>query len=338
MIDIEPWVSLLSGSELEGNEFHPQDVQLTDYFPSTKSADEGESGEVVVEEDKDINFHEIKPSFPKDKTIVAIDSTGFQLGQIRDGLVVAVRASVIVKPRGLNQQQLELYGPYLSAVTNRTKDQVYTALYGKVFNKELESSAPNLTKMIDRIRTLLEKYIQMQVVANYSGAVVLLDGSLIARTIDSPLSYMEKLIGTAYGHGNNIVAISKSTTLTLRTSKRNILSLVEGLVGPVHTDNIRPMISQERDRYKGHIYVSRLTALGEPFRIDIPDDTPVPHSELLSFVSGLAGDYGYPEELKLAHSTCVLSSLEILELQAAAMALYGLEMQEDLRKKIFPFG
>jgi hypothetical protein len=50
----------------------------------------------------------------------------------------------------------------------------------------------------------------------------------------------------------------------------------------------------------------------------------------------LAGDYGYPEELKLAHMTCVLSSIEIIELQSAAIMLHGLSMKEELRPKIFP--
>jgi hypothetical protein len=55
-------------------------------------------------------------------------------------------------------------------------------------------------------------------------------------------------------------------------------------------------------------------------------------------VAGLAGDYGYPEELKLAHSTCVHSSVEIMELQAVAIKDYNLQIKESLRSKLFPFG
>ena len=55
-------------------------------------------------------------------------------------------------------------------------------------------------------------------------------------------------------------------------------------------------------------------------------------------ISGIAGDFGYPEELKLAHSTCVLSSLEILECQAAAVAKHGMRIEPDMHHKLFvPF-
>jgi len=82
--------------------------------------------------------------------------------------------------------------------------------------------------------------------------------------------------------------------------------------------------------------VAKLTPLGEPFRIDIPPNAPNSHEYILNRVAGLAGDYGYPEELKLAHIRCVLSSIEFIELQAAAISLHGLSIKEELRCKIFP--
>ena len=337
MIELDSLVSLFSRPEIEEAAFQPEEVQLTDYFPSTKSPDLEES-EVLVEDEGEVKVNGIKPTFPGDRTVLAIDSTGFPLGYVKDGLVIAVRASVVVKPAGSMEHRLELYGPYMAAVTNTSKEAVYSALHAKVFGQKLGSSAPALPKMLDRVRNLVEKYIQLQVATAYDNAILLLDGSLITRTVSSPTAYVERLLEAAYTRGNNIAAISKSTTLTLRSSRRSILSLVEGVVGPTWTEDIRLLISQEKERYKGRIYVTRLTPLGEPFRIDIPDDSPAPHPELMGMVSGLSGDYGYPEELKLAHSTCVLSSLEIMELQAAATAIYGLEMKEDLRKKIFPFG
>jgi hypothetical protein len=103
--------------------------------------------------------------------------------------------------------------------------------------------------------------------------------------------------------------------------------------------DIRNHIRQQRERYLGDIYVAKFTQIGEPFRIDLPENTPTSHPDLLNTVAGLAGDYGYPEELKLAHMTCVFSAIEILELQAAAVAFHNLVMEEevDVRQKIFPF-
>jgi hypothetical protein len=53
-------------------------------------------------------------------------------------------------------------------------------------------------------------------------------------------------------------------------------------------------------------------------------------------VSGLSGEHGYPEALKLAHMTSVFSSIEVIELQAAAINLYGLQLRENMRRKLFP--
>ena len=114
------------------------------------------------------------------------------------------------------------------------------------------------------------------------------------------------------------------------------MSLLDSHVGACHISGIKDRISQDPQRYLGDIYVTKLTPIGEPFRVDIAHNTPVSHTEVLSAVAGLAGDYGYPEELKLAHTTCVFSSIELLELQASASHLYGLTMRDELRNKIFP--
>ena len=85
----------------------------------------------------------------------------------------------------------------------------------------------------------------------------------------------------------------------LQRSRRSILSLLEGAPGPCYVGGVRNHIEQQPERYLGEIYVARLTPCGEPFRVDLPDDAPKSHEDILSELSGLAGDYGYPEELKL---------------------------------------
>jgi hypothetical protein len=52
-------------------------------------------------------------------------------------------------------------------------------------------------------------------------------------------------------------------------------------------------------------------------------------------VSGLSGEHGYPEALKLAHMTSVFSSIEVIELQAAAINLYGLQLRERCEGSCF---
>jgi hypothetical protein len=86
----------------------------------------------------------------------------------------------------------------------------------------------------------------------------------------------------------------------------------------------------------GCVYVARLSPLGEAFRFDIPEKTALQHPSVFPLLSGLSGEHGYPEELKLAHMTSVFSSIEIIELQAAAINLHGLVMKENVRRKLFP--
>ena len=96
------------------------------------------------------------------------------------------------------------------------------------------------------------------------------------------------------------------------------------------------VIVQNPDRYLGEIYVARLSHLCEAFRIDLPRNAPVTHDAILAHLSGLSGQDGYPDLLRLAHMSCVMSAIEVLELQAAAMAMYGLTMREEPRKILFP--
>lgn len=337
MLEVDKVVSTICGKIPDGLTFEPSDINLTDYFVSTTK---GESEEVAfvseAQQEEWIKTCSISPKYPIESQVLAIDSTSFTLGQLPDGLVGAVRASIIIKPAGKTGHSLERYGPYLVPITNQNKDLLYRAMYKAVYGKETQIHAPDCYKTLDRVRNLLERHIQLEAVKHYRNSLILIDGSLIGGTVADPRFTMRKIIEDSAANGNSIVAVSKFTGLTLEQTKRNILSLLDDVHGPCYIGGIKDHISQKKERYFGHVYVARLTPLGEPFRVDIPENTSIPHSEIFTKVAGLAGDYGYPEELRLAHMTCVLSSIEIVELQSAAIVLHGLTMKEDLRPKIFP--
>ncbi|MGZ7129284.1 MAG: hypothetical protein ACXVIS_09670, partial [Halobacteriota archaeon] len=109
-----------------------------------------------------------------------------------------------------------------------------------------------------------------------------------------------------------------------------------GVASACYVGDLREHITQQKDRYVGCVYVGRLAPQGEAFRFDIPEDTVLPHDTIFSMMSGLSGEHGYPEALKLAHMTSVFSSIEVLELQAAAIKLHGLELKDNVRRKLFP--
>jgi hypothetical protein len=338
MIDTDPLVSALQGRINKGSSFRPSEVDLSTPFVQAEKEEGEDQGESWVNEEWQKKTEYLTPKFPTGQNVIAIDATGLVLGYIPDGFVAAIRASLISKKPNENTHHLERHGPFLVAVTSENKDALYQALYRAVYGVSTTSQSPSLEHILDRIRNVFERFLQLEVAKRSKESLLLLDGSLIGGTVANPSFFVRKIIDTAAENRSSIAAMSKTTQLALEQSRRNILSLLEGVPGPCYVGDIRNHISQGTDRYLGDIYVTRLTTTGEPFRIDLPGNAPEPHGELLNAVAGLAGDYGYPEELKLAHMTCVFSAIEILELQAAAIALHGLVMKEeaDIRPKIFP--
>jgi hypothetical protein len=339
MINTDPVVTALRGETLKSERFRPSQVDLSQPFVESEKSIADDRDETTVHDEGRMETARLTPKFPAESNVTAIDATGLVLGVIPDGFVAALRASIITKTPE-NKHMLEHYGPYLVAVTTTNIDVIYQTLCRAVYGDTPPSSqSPKLENILDTVRNLLERYLQMQVATRSNRTIILLDGSLIGIIVANPSSYVRRIIDKSAENQNSLVAISKTTGLILERSHRSILSLLEGVLGPCYVGDIRSHIQQQRERYLGDIYVAKFTPLGEPFRIDIPENTPTSHADLLNAVAGLAGDYGYPEELRLAHMTCVFSAIEILELQAAAVAFHNLVMEEevDVRQKIFPF-
>jgi hypothetical protein len=335
MIDIEAFLNSISNKIPTGFSFQPSDTDLGNSFQK-KINNKIEDFQVEFELKEKLKSIPIYPKYPLKSQVLAIDTTNFTLGQITDGLVGALRGSIIKKSPKKTTHSLQRYGPYLVPITNQNKVEVYKNTFLKLFGRENTSFPPDNYKTLDRLRNWFERYLQREIVRNYKDSLILFDGSLIGGFVGDPTFILRGIIEDASKNNNTIVALSKSTGLTLKGSKRNILSLLEGIQGPCFIGGIKKNIIQNPERYLGEVYVAKLTPLGESFRIDIPEDTPLSHGEVISQIAGLAGDYGYPEELKLAHMTCILGSIEIIELQAAAMDLLDLNLKEELRPKIFP--
>jgi len=322
----------------DARNFQPTEVDLQSAFLSeSKESDEIPAYLDISKKSPNVNL--INPVFPSDKTIIAMDSTSFRLGVTEDGVVGSVRLSVIYRKPNSDENYLDRYGPYIFMVDNKNKEEIYQDLFEKVYGqKPTADSSPESFKMLDRIRNLFERHIQMEIIKSNKNSLILLDGSLIGDTIANPGFFISKMIEEAYKNQNGLIAISKFTNLTLRNNGRTILSLCENDIKATYRGPLNGMIEGEKSRYLGDIYVAKLSASGEPFRVDIPQMSYIPIEELFQNLSGVVGYYGYPEELKLAHSTGVYSSIEILELQAAAINQFNMKIEENLRKKLFaPF-
>jgi hypothetical protein len=336
MFDVNNIVATICRQIPNNLTFEPTDVQLSDIIVATTKADEEASRIVSLDEITQPPISSFHSQYPLKNNVVAIDSTSVVLGYVPEGLVGAIRASVILKPEGKTHHQMQRYGPYLVVVTNYNKDDLYGSMCELVYGEATPARAPDCRKTLDRIRNLLERYLQFQVVNAYVDTLVLVDGSLMAGAVADPMFVIKKLVQDAHRNRNTLVALSKSTTLTLKESHLSIFSLVDGVPGVCYVGDLRKHLSQRQDRYMGCVYVARLSPLGEAFRFDIPEKTALQHPSVFPLLSGLSGEHGYPEELKLAHMTSVFSSIEVIELQAAAINLHGLVMKENVRRKLFP--
>lgn len=337
MIETGPIESVFKRSASEGAAFKPSDIDLTERFALTLKTSEDEEENTVNEQDRgQMKVIPLTPRYPKEIEVIAIDSTSFTLGHIEDGIVGAIRASVVVKPVDQSRCKLEKYGPHVLQITEQGKDSIYQQLYKAVYGIEASPRAPDPMKTLDHARALFERYIQREVAKECKGSLILLDGSLIEAAVGKPSFFLGRILDEAAKSSNAIAAVSKTTRLILERSRRNILSLLEGIRGPCYIGGVRDQIVQNQDRYLGDIFVARFAPLGEAFRTDLPRNAPRTHDEILSYVSGLAADDGYPEPLRLAHMTCIMSAIEILELQAAAITMYGMIMKEEPRTRLFP--
>lgn len=267
--------------------------------------------------------------------VIALDSTAFCLGEIPEGVVGAVRCS-LVSSNPSQESALESYGPYVFALTNQNRQFIYSDLYRTVFDVEPGGHAPTPYFLLHRIRHLFERKLQQVVAAGAKDTLVLLDGSLIGGTIANPKESVQTMLKNARENGSILVAVSKATVLTLRDSERSIVSLLDGTMGRCFVTGLRKRISQSQEKYVGEISVARLAASGQAFRIDTDPDDPLPVKEILALVSARAAEDGYLEDLRLAHMTCVFSAIELLELQAAAMISYNMRIREDPHSTLFP--
>ena len=276
---------------------------------------------------------------PTQRRVVALDATSMTLGRGENAIVGAVRGSIVEKSPEEAGFKIQNYGPYLVCYSNQNREDAYNRLRAEIFHLRNRSKAPGLGKMIDRTRNFLEKHLQYEVAENYQDSLLLFDGSLTVGPIDSPKRHFDRVTRVAANNNNDIVSVSKHTTLTLKGTEESILSPLAGIPGPCYCD-VKPHLSSRSTRYGPiRLFTAKLTRNGEPFRVDIPLNSPREPVELLSETAGLAGTFGYPEELRVAHIACILSSLEVLELQAAAVKKYNLELKEEVRKKIFgPWG
>jgi len=272
-----------------------------------------------------------------DTPVFGIDTSSIDLGETKDGSLCAVRGSIVWRyKRGY---QYTRYGPFIFHITENNKHVLYNKLRQTYFASRDEVSAPSLWLMPDRIRNVLERWLQKLVCQSCQDSLLLWDGSLTAWTFDSPVSVLSEMLHTARNRGNIILAFSKKTKLYV--ADRRIADLIDNRESPclLKIDEAIRLQYGSSLCFFGRVYAAKLAPGCFTFRLDV--DREVPEEEGIRAVERLIGSdlviESYPETLRLAHITTRFSASEVIGMQRYIAENYGMRIvgRPDVRQVLF---
>lgn len=323
-----------------------------------------------VDVDDDMDGVETSESFnpiTTDRPYTAIDAGVVSLGWLPDGQVCALRAAAITHyPDG--RISLDTYRPDIVVLnqTNRLRvlhemgralgvEDFYVKVErGKPVEEKIELG-PHDHRLRDRFRNFLERLVQRDVCDRVSDGLILIDGSLTLRTYDTPGKFLQSLHATAQERDLSLVGISKHTTLTLRgIDIRLLLESDGGLPARRRLTRALKLEAASRKQKKnprgaatvdkrllGDVYVARFAPAGDVYRVDVAPEPGFTSARVLDeLAASCRFRNGYPEALVEAHLFSYLPPPLVAQLQAHAVAAYGLiPVPEPRLAPVFaPFG
>jgi hypothetical protein len=279
----------------------------------------------------------------RDETpIIAVDVSSMKIGETDIGILCAIRAVIVWKQRQYRYLRL---GPFPFHITEENKNEVYHLFRQYPFLGQSipeHASTLNLLHAPTRLGALLERWLQMSIIAQTTNSLILWDGSLTAGTQDSPIAVMSQLLETARNRSNTILAFTKITRLRLLGYRLTdhihkwappCLLKIEGY----------PMALSNSIRLLGNIYVAKLSRGNCAFRLDI--DRRLPQERTVEAAQRLIGNdvllQSYPETLRLAHIYSTFTANEVIGLQRFLAQTHQLKIvtRPNVRRLLFgPFG
>ena len=323
--------------KLRGFSFNPRSVSLVDL-----GVEDGDSEERLdlasAQGTRGMKRSMIQPV--RDPVqIAACDASSVKIGETEAGMIFAIRAVAVWRNPG--RTVFTRWGPLLFHIANSDEqpDRIPdddSKIFGGLSVKTL--------RVLTRLRNHVERWAQEVLSNTVQNGVVLFDGSLTAGTPDNPASRVNKILSTTRAHNSIVLALSKSTQLTV--GGRNILSLFDAEKTP-HLIDITPIVESEYPaypvRFLGRVCVVKFAPDGFLFRLDI--DREAAEESALTALGQVAGSdiifHGYPETLRLAHIYSTFTANEILAIQRFVASTHRVTLQSrpSLRRSLFgPFG
>src|SRR5260370_22457724 len=245
--------------------------------------------------------------------IAACDASSVKIGETETGMIFAIRAVAVW--RQPDRIAFTRWGPLLFHIPNSDgQAEKYRDDDSRAFGGLSLKPVCVLTKL----RNHGDRWVQEALALSVKGGVVLFDGSLTAGTPDNPSSRVQRILSTARNNNSIVVALSKSTQLTV--GGKNILGFFDAKKIP-HIIDITSVVENEYPahpiRFLGRVCVSKLSPDGFLFRTDIDRDAD--EQESLVALGRIAGTdvifHGYPKTLRLSHIFSTFSAHQILPLQ-----------------------
>jgi len=269
------------------------------------------------------------------KMVYAVDTSSIVLGECGRGVVFAVRG-VIVKYDPWSQRSLivkSIESPCY--VSKDNSKQLYNVLRRRLLGLGEVKIAPDLMKMVDRVRNIYERYLQREVAKKYQDSILLFDGSLTGGTIDTPASLLRNILRAASSRNSDVIAFSKRTRLVTKWGERIIDLLADQSDFPVII-SLKDMIqANNKRRFFGDVYVAKLSRMPISFRIDIYSKRS--HSQVLAdLLHSIYLESGYPKPLIEAHVYSYFNAFDCLAYQTL-LAKRGIIMRRefDVRRILF---
>ena len=330
---------------------------INDSLEDELSAVEAETNTIESRQDTPETLPEVR-TFESVHTVpvAAVDCAIIRLGETRNGLVIALRASIVIDNMDSTEVKLFKTGPvYLlnthkAQILHKVGDHLYKPdLFVEIDNSDPENPKPisvksgvadNAHQYGDRFRNWLERIVQKHATSIIGNGIVLLDGALTLRTRDTPRLYLERLAERAANNGNAIVAISKQSMLQI--AGKPIQFWLDDIPDqPCYRLLTEIMRRENRERFLGNVFAARFSSLGPTFRMDVKPVVGQSNKEAIDrFYSSAFMRCGYPDILVRAHVHSYFTTPDVMQLQAQAGARYKFRpiAEPNLTGIFSPFG
>lgn len=272
------------------------------------------------------------------RPVFGVDTSSIDLGETANGILFAVRGSVVWVDHGI--YQYVRHGPFIFHISEKDRRHLFKLLRKEYLNDMSRITAPSLEWISGSFRSILERWLQRQIAESCENCLLLWDGSMTAVAAFNPTSFLSKMLKTARENGNCILAFSKKTKLMVSGSRVNSLIRDSWVPCLVSIDSEIRKQYGNRLRFHGRVYAAKFKPGLLTFRVDI--DRKISEDEGIKAVESLISsdrvNDSYPETLRLAHVLSRFSASEVLAMQRYVAETHGLRLVSRFGVRQILFG